>query len=208
MYDALILAGGSARRLGGADKPAVDVGGRTLLEHVLVAVPDATRVVIVGPRRPLPAAYAADVIWCVEDPPGGGPVAAISAGLSHTAADVVLVLAADLPSVRPAVPVLRAALGTGRVDVALLADPGGRDNHLAAAWRRDALATALAAVGEPAGVPMRALLQAAEVARVADVQAWGRDCDTWPDIDAARAQLPTSVPPSVDRRDTGRLLRE
>ncbi|WP_240497415.1 NTP transferase domain-containing protein, partial [Streptomyces hirsutus] len=36
-YDALVLAGGGARRLGGADKPGVRVGGRSLLDRVLAA---------------------------------------------------------------------------------------------------------------------------------------------------------------------------
>ncbi|MZF89845.1 NTP transferase domain-containing protein, partial [Streptomyces sp. SID5643] len=33
-YDAVVLAGGAARRLGGADKPGVRVGGRPLLDRV------------------------------------------------------------------------------------------------------------------------------------------------------------------------------
>ncbi|MYS16776.1 NTP transferase domain-containing protein, partial [Streptomyces sp. SID4982] len=32
-YDAVVLAGGGARRLGGADKPGVQVGGRALLDR-------------------------------------------------------------------------------------------------------------------------------------------------------------------------------
>ncbi|MGW0901366.1 NTP transferase domain-containing protein, partial [Streptomyces goshikiensis] len=40
-YDAIVLAGGAARRLGGVDKPALPVGARTLLDRVLDACPDA-----------------------------------------------------------------------------------------------------------------------------------------------------------------------
>ncbi|MGW7786766.1 NTP transferase domain-containing protein, partial [Streptomyces tricolor] len=36
-YDAVVLAGGAARRLGGADKPGLRVGGRALLDRVLAA---------------------------------------------------------------------------------------------------------------------------------------------------------------------------
>ena len=182
MYDALILAGGSARRLGGADKPAVDVGGRTMLEHVLAAVPDAGRIVVVGPRR----VVAPAVLWCVEDPPGGGPVAGVAAGLAHITADVVLVLAADLPAVAPAVPVLLDRLAGG--DVALLVDADGRRNYLAAAWHRPALQRALDAVGDPVGAPVRALIRGADVVPVPDPHGWGRDCDTWPDVEAARSE--------------------
>ncbi|WP_438949006.1 NTP transferase domain-containing protein, partial [Streptomyces harbinensis] len=37
VFDAIVLAGGAARRLGGADKAAVTVGGRPLLDRVLDA---------------------------------------------------------------------------------------------------------------------------------------------------------------------------
>ena len=40
--DAIVLAGGKATRLDGADKTALVVGGRTLLERVLDAVRDGT----------------------------------------------------------------------------------------------------------------------------------------------------------------------
>ncbi|MDF4251785.1 DUF6457 domain-containing protein [Streptomyces sp. WMMB303] len=81
-YTALVLAGGGARRLGGADKPAVTVGGRTLLDRVLAACGDATATVVVGPRRPT----CRPVLWAREEPPGGGPLAALQAGLDALAA--------------------------------------------------------------------------------------------------------------------------
>lgn len=92
-YDAIVLAGGAARRLGGADKPALSVGGRPLLDRVLAACPDAATTVVVGPGRPTRRA----VVAALEDPPGGGPLAALDAGLRHTTAPTVLVLSADLP---------------------------------------------------------------------------------------------------------------
>ncbi|MGQ4346115.1 NTP transferase domain-containing protein [Streptomyces sp. SAS_275] len=92
-YDAVVLAGGSARRLGGADKPGVRVGGRALLDRVLAACADAAVTVVVAEPR----ATARPVRWAREDPPGGGPVAALDAGLRHTTAPYVVVLSADLP---------------------------------------------------------------------------------------------------------------
>lgn len=92
-YDAIVLAGGAARRLGGADKPALHVGGRALLDRVLDACTDASTTVVVGGRRPT----ARPVRWTLEDPPGAGPVAALDAGLRATSAELVLVLSADLP---------------------------------------------------------------------------------------------------------------
>ncbi|WP_019356804.1 DUF6457 domain-containing protein [Streptomyces sp. AA1529] len=81
-YTALVLAGGGARRLDGADKPAVTVGGRPLLDRVLAACGDAAATVVVGPRRPT----CRPVLWAREEPPGGGPLAALQAGLDALAA--------------------------------------------------------------------------------------------------------------------------
>src|SRR5690242_5757560 len=51
---ALVLAGGRASRLGGADKPGITIGGRSLLAAVASAARDAgaSRVVVIGPARP------------------------------------------------------------------------------------------------------------------------------------------------------------
>jgi molybdopterin-guanine dinucleotide biosynthesis protein A len=115
-YDAVVLAGGAARRLGGADKPALPVGGRMLLDRVLAACAGARRTVVVGPRRPT----GRPVRWTREEPAGGGPLPALAAGLAALHGDdvreaagggtaeqargagrdgggVVLVFAADLP---------------------------------------------------------------------------------------------------------------
>ncbi|MEV6939475.1 NTP transferase domain-containing protein, partial [Streptomyces sp. NPDC051132] len=79
-YDAVVLAGGAARRLGGADKPGVRVGGRALLDRVLAACADARTTVVVATPRPT----VRPVRWAREEPPGGGPVAALAAGLRQT----------------------------------------------------------------------------------------------------------------------------
>ncbi len=188
MYDAIVLAGGAARRLGGADKPALEVGGRTLLDRVVTAVSDARRVVVVGPARPVSVAVG----WCREHPPGGGPVAALAAGLAtglgETAAAVVVTLAADLPFVGPGVPTLLSALsGSPAAGAAFLVDAGERVNYLAGAWRRDALRAALDAVGSVDNAAMRTLVAQTAWLTVPDTGGWTRGCDTWPDVEAARA---------------------
>ena len=195
MFDAIVLAGGAATRLGGADKPAIEVGGGTLLDRALAAVSAARRVVVVGPSRPVSPAVRAGrlmsgggpagrLIWCREQPPGGGPVAAIAAGFGRTSADAVVVLAADLPWIAPAVPRLLAALGDA--DVAVLVDGSGRQSYLAAAWRRTALGSALAATGGPAGVAARRLFDDVEIIEVRDSAGWADDCDTWNHVERAR----------------------
>ncbi|GAB3898809.1 hypothetical protein GCM10027612_57670 [Microbispora bryophytorum subsp. camponoti] len=66
-YDAVILAGGRAERLGGADKPGALVGGLPLVERVVAAVRDARAVVVVGPPRDMPG-----VLFTREDPRAAG----------------------------------------------------------------------------------------------------------------------------------------
>ena len=75
-FDAVVLAGGRAERLDGADKAALDVAGATLLDRALRAVAGARTVVVVGDERPTDV----PVVWTRERPAYGGPVAAAYAG--------------------------------------------------------------------------------------------------------------------------------
>jgi molybdopterin-guanine dinucleotide biosynthesis protein A len=188
-YDAVVLAGGAGRRLGGADKPGVRVGGRALLDRVLTACADARTTVVVADARPT----ARPVRWAREDPPGGGPLAALGAGLHHTTAEELVVLSADLPFLGAAtVRQLLAALRASGTDGALLTDADGRDQPLVAAYRTPALRRELAALstghGGLTGLPLRRLTAALDLTRVQDPVA-AFDCDTWDDIASARARI-------------------
>ncbi|GGL90915.1 molybdenum cofactor guanylyltransferase [Streptomyces fumigatiscleroticus] len=188
-YDAVVLAGGAARRLGGADKPGVHVGGRALLDRVLGACAGARTTVVVAEPRPT----ARPVTWAREDPPGSGPLAALDAGLRRTTAEHVVVVSADLPFLDTAtVGRLRTALETGGADGALLTDADGRDQPLVAAYRASALRRGLAGLadehGALAGLPLRRLTAGLHLTRVPDPVA-SFDCDTWDDIATARARI-------------------
>ena len=76
---AIVIAGGEARRFG-ADKLALrDAQGRSLLDATVTSVAGlADPVIVVGPERPL----THDVQWTREEPSGGGPCAALIAGLA------------------------------------------------------------------------------------------------------------------------------
>ena len=76
--DLLILAGGRGERLGGQDKAALEVGGRSLLDRVLEGAGDLGGDVVVVGDTPVPAG----VLRTLEDPPDGGPVAGIATGLA------------------------------------------------------------------------------------------------------------------------------
>src|SRR5204863_90328 len=107
VYDAIVLAGGAATRLGGADKPQLKVAGRSLLDRAVDAVHGAARIVVVGPEQQVDAA----VTFCREDPPGGGPVAAIAA--TPLDRDLLLDVARDAAHgvARPAAPLTTFLVG-------------------------------------------------------------------------------------------------
>jgi molybdopterin-guanine dinucleotide biosynthesis protein A len=183
-YAAVVLAGGRAARLGGRAKPQLEVGGRTMLAAALAAVADAAPRVVVGPPQPGPRG----VVVVREQPPGGGPVAALRAGLAAVDTDVVAVLAGDLPFVRPQlVRDLRERL-TG--DGVLVVDDTGRDQLLLGVWRTAALRTALGGTGGPTSV--RRVVAPLSVTRYHPPREPGRpppwtDCDTPADLARARA---------------------
>ena len=182
-YTAVVLAGGKAARLGGQAKPQLEVGGRTMLAAVLAAVADADRRVVVGPPQPVPE----DVVLIRERPPGGGPVAALRAGLPEVPTDVVVLLAGDLPFLTAAVVrELRERL-TG--DGVLVVDDTGRDQLLLGAWRTGPLRAAVAGVAGP--VPLRRVLAPMTAQRFRPRVDPGTpppwlDCDTPADLARAR----------------------
>jgi len=180
-WDAIVLAGGRGRRLGGIDKPALLVGGRSLLDTALVACTGARVIVVVGPRR----ATVRDVRWTLESPPGSGPLAALAAGLTAlgtaNASGVVVVLAADLPSVDARVVGRLLAEAQSSVDGAAVVDGGGRVQPLLAAYRRPALERALQAVHDPRNRPVRSVLGQPRPVDVVDAGA-AADIDTPDDL--------------------------
>ncbi|HEY7224878.1 MAG TPA: molybdenum cofactor guanylyltransferase [Micromonosporaceae bacterium] len=188
-FAAVVLAGGTARRLGGLAKPALPIGGRPMLLRVLDAVPGASPRVVVGPSS-LAGLLPGGVLLTREEPPDGGPVAGLAAGVRLVPDEVaqVAVLSSDLPFLSPTVLGGLCAAVTGGADVAVLVDDKGRRQWLCAVWRRASLAGRLAALGEPGGLPMWQLVGGVAVRDVAgrsDPPSWF-DCDT--DDDLRRAE--------------------
>jgi molybdopterin-guanine dinucleotide biosynthesis protein A len=178
-FDAVILAGGRARRMGGIDKPALEVGGTSLLKRVLSAVTAADLVVVVGPERDL---GDVDIVQVQEDPPGGGPVAALATGIRTVTAPVVVVLGADMPSVDgAAVEALVAGLGPDAVHGVVGVDEQGRDQYLCAAYRTQALESRVVQIGELQGASMRSLIDGLMLARL-PLGAKAEDIDTPDDL--------------------------
>ena len=185
-YDVIVLAGGSARRFGGADKVVLPVGGRPMIERVVAAGEGALSTVVVGPERPMPGPVP--IRWTREQPAGAGPLAALAAGLALCTAPVVVVLAADMPLLDPTVVrllvVTASAGGVGEadgVDGAVLVDGTGRRQPLAAAYRRQAVVGVLDAIGDVRDQPMRLLLERLRLTDLPEARA-ALDCDTPGDL--------------------------
>lgn len=183
-YTALVLAGGRAARLGGRAKPQLEVGGRPMLARVLASVADAERRIVVGPPQPVPD----DVVVLREAPPGGGPVAALRAGLPSVETDVVALLAGDLPFLTGAlVTELRAGLTD---DGVLVVDDTGHDQFLLGVWRTAALRRVVP--GDDGPTSLRRLLAPLTATRLRPSVPPGSpppwlDCDTPEDLARARA---------------------
>lgn len=192
---AILLAGGRARRVGGAAKPLFEVAGRTLLTAAVAAAEDAScrPITVVGPVLD----PSLEVTWVREDPPFTGPAAAVVAALASWPGaaegdpEWTLLLACDLPRARDAVArlVADAALLPTDTDGLCLADASSRPQWLTGLYRTRALRVAAEALGDAGrDAPVRALLADLAIAVVADPDGVSSDIDTWEDLERARVR--------------------
>ena len=187
---AMVVGGGGGERLGGVSKPDLVLGGVRLIDRVCAAlgeVAGAGVVAVVPPAVRVPAVVARTL----EDPPGGGPLAGIDAGLAalSVGADTwVVVVSVDCPGIGD---VLRALLrgplpadSDGRILRG--GDPEPFDQYLMGVYRAGALCRvideAVARHGSARGMGVRRVLRALTLERV-DVSAdVCRDVDTPEDL--------------------------
>lgn len=152
---AIVIAGGEARRFG-ADKLALrDAEGRSLLEVTVAGVAQvADPVIVVGPEREL----SIPITWTREDPPGGGPCAALIAGLACVPDDAthVAVLAGDAPAGGDAVTALRQVIDDAAA--AVVTDSSGREQPMTAVYAVRPLRSAIAAYGDGRDMSIRQVL--------------------------------------------------
>ena len=158
---AVVLAGGASHRFP-PDKLAQLVEDEPLLDRALASLPEEFVVVVVGSVRQV----ARPVIFTSEDPPGGGPAAAMIAGVRRAlaeSADVIVVLPADAPLGGQAASTLLSRLEDGPSTRAVVGvDAHGREQPLQLALRPAAAEALLTAAGPggAAGVSARRLLDA------------------------------------------------
>jgi molybdopterin-guanine dinucleotide biosynthesis protein A len=177
-FAAIVLAGGRAARMDGADKASVEHDGRTLLEHALEALVDADEVVVVG--DPVPTTRP--VTFCREEPRYGGPVAALLTGCDALLRPPLTlgVLAVDMPLVTSETFRRLREAAAGR-DGAFLVDADGR-RQLAGVLDPRRLDAVRPDHRTQHGMSVRALLAGLDIALVRPEGAESRDVDTWADL--------------------------
>jgi molybdopterin-guanine dinucleotide biosynthesis protein A len=180
---AIVLCGGESRRFG-SDKTRARLGATSVLDHLLDTLPPPWPVVCVGAKRNT----TREVTWCREEPPGGGPVAGVSAALPLVDTPFSVLLGGDMPYAGGPAAALadRLRAETDR-EVVAARDGDGRVQPLLAAYRTDALRAALPS--QPAGTALVRLLGGLRQLTVAVDASASLDVDTPADLDAARLRL-------------------
>ena len=196
---AIVVGGGGGERLGGVSKPDLTLGGVRLIDRVCDALLEACGagcVAVVPPAVRVPDG----VLRTLEDPPGGGPLAGIDAGLSALGAPVdawVVVVSVDCPGIADVLAALLDEPLGDRCEGRILRGgvPEPFDQYLMGVYRVGALRRvideAVARRGSVRGMGVRRVLRALALERV-DVSAdVCRDVDTPEDVAWWGARLPS-----------------
>ena len=200
----IILAGGTAKRLGGVSKPDVVVGGQRLLDRALAEVaavaPGAPIAVVAPPNVEVPTG----IVRVLEDPPLGGPLAGVAAGFSSLRAFAtyrpdafIAVLTCDAPLAPRLYPHLVGAASSPQNDggqlvggaMPVLQNENGeaQAQYLHGLYRGGALEQLLA--GSVRDTSVRSVFRQLRLATVTDVERVGMDVDTWEDAAALEQRL-------------------
>ena len=121
---AVILAGGRARRMDGADKALLPLAGQPLLAHVIAALRPQVDAILINSNHPA-AHYAQFGLPVIADslPDHPGPLAGLLSALRASASELVLSVPCDTPCL-PAdlVARMREALQRGDANVCSASD--------------------------------------------------------------------------------------
>lgn len=136
----ILLAGGLARRMGGGDKPLVEIGGRAIIAHAIGRLGPQCAGLVINANGD-PARFAGFGLPVVADSVEGfaGPLAGALAGMDHVAAarpDVtdIVTMPADTPFLpTDLVKRLYEARQTAGARIAV-AQSGDRVHHAVALW--------------------------------------------------------------------------
>lgn len=122
--DAVILAGGMARRMGGDDKGLVELNGKTMIEHTIERIKPQVKEILINANRNQ-TRYAEFGFTVLSDEHTGflGPLAGMITAMGHTQADYLLVVPCDCPLLpRDLVARLLAAIEANDAELAVASD--------------------------------------------------------------------------------------
>ena len=175
----VVLAGGTAARMGGIDNASIELHGRTLLEMAIDAFLDADEVVVVAPES---VPTSRPVTFVCEDPPRGGPVAGLLTGVDALLRTprLVGVLAVDMPRVTAAT-MRRLREAAGGHDGAFLHGDDGR-RQLAGVIAAPPLADVRPDLERQHGMALHRLLSPLDLAEVRANGEEAIDIDSWTDL--------------------------
>ncbi|PIW60231.1 molybdenum cofactor guanylyltransferase MobA [Shewanella sp. CG12_big_fil_rev_8_21_14_0_65_47_15] len=96
--DAVILAGGMARRMGGEDKGLVELNDKTMIEHTIDRIKPQVKEILINANRNQ-TRYAEFGFKVISDEHSGflGPLAGMITAMGQTEADYLLVVPCDCP---------------------------------------------------------------------------------------------------------------
>jgi molybdopterin-guanine dinucleotide biosynthesis protein A/uridine kinase len=199
---AVVLAGGASRRFR-PDKLAEQLDGEPLLDGVLASLPERVEtVIVVGAAREV----IRPVTFTSEKPAGGGPAAALVAGLRRAldeASDAIVTLPGDAPLAGKAASILLSRLESEPSAEAVVGvDASGREQPLQLALRPAAARNVVETAGPSgaAGLSARRLLDALRPGLVSQrleaAELW--DIDTRDQLLAWRLQSSAAVSSILD----------
>ncbi|WP_198781827.1 molybdenum cofactor guanylyltransferase MobA [Shewanella putrefaciens] len=122
--DAVILAGGMARRMGGDDKGLVELNGKTMIEHTIDRIKPQVKEILINANRNQ-TRYAEFGFKVISDEHTGflGPLAGMISAMGQTEADYLLVVPCDCPLLPlDLVPRMLAAIKTEDAEIAVASD--------------------------------------------------------------------------------------
>ena len=149
----IVLTGGTSKRFG-SDKSQAKINGKTLLEIISSNLED---LIIVGPESSVKAKYI------LENPPHGGPVAAIGAALKFVDTELVGIFAVDMPFATRLISELSEKL---TLDAVLPVDDQGYAQPLAGVYKAEPLRNAIATFDSLGGESMKSLISKLRIDRV------------------------------------------
>lgn len=159
MTVSMIIGGGQSQRMG-QDKSRLEIDGRTLLESAIDSLSFSAEILVIAPPSELRESPSwPPVRFTIEDPPFGGPVAGLVAGIAAWSArpdsEHVIVFPVDMPNPRAAAGHLQAAELAPDFDGAVLQDEQGWPQYLLGRYRMSALRRAAQQLGSGRDISMR-----------------------------------------------------